>query len=598
MFEVCLPDNSVLKYRVRLSVIKGKLILIPILFLIFASCSQESSLLVSSEEVSLETVEDGSFLLPGDQINVVLTEVGSRSTLVKMILKDEFGSVVAEAELDPETLKGLGLPMELPSDLEEGVYYLHFEIMDNDLLLYEDVRYIYVVPGEYRIISLETFPPGINPGDTISARVSLSVPEESDPWIRWTLDDEIIKEGVISGIGVSIRFTVPEKVGVYTLKAELFPEAPGDDQYSTVFRHSDLFVTSLDGDLAPWKFTEDRTYQYFIDFSDGLTNRMNPDDEPVVIGSPRPYSQGSFSGISFGMEDGLIFNQYALPLSPDGKAGDFLLTMAFSYSSLPESGVYNLFRTGNESTYFSVLYLADTREFLSEFRSYSRYFHSSVSADEIRANEAVFMEVQYTAGQGIASLSWKNDGKTLTHDEGVPVSSLVKGKTYIGMDGNLKGFPMNWYTLGVSTPNSQPDAPVKGKSAIESVNNVVMLYEKSGTKISGITIENAELGDGLATLEIQTERGSTESWVFVLKDERGITLYSMNSSSSGIDSTVRDRIVLSLSNDPRGMFLSTSLDAGMSGPFDYQKTLNFEIYPENGASETLEDILSIRLFRD
>jgi len=599
MVKVCLVDNSVLKYKERFSLIIRKLICISIILLFFVSCSPENGILMSSsEEVNLESVEDGSFLKPGDSVPVVLSELGDQATLVKMVLKDNSGNIVAETELEPEMLKGLGLPIDLPPDLAEGAYYLHFDVMDGDLLLYEDDRYIFVVTGDYSITSLETFPSDIRPGDTISARIALSVPEESDPWIRWTLDDEVVSEGLFSDIGITCRFSVPEKTGVYTLKAELFPETPRNDQYSTVLRHTDLFVTTGEGDNTPWTQVEDRTYQYFIDFSDSLTNRMNPEDKPVVLGSPRPYSQGGYSGLSFGMDDGLIYNQYALPLSPDGRAEDFILSMAFSYSFLPEAGVYNLFRTGDDNTYFSVLYLADSREFFSEFKSYSRSFQSSISVDEILASEAVSLDVNYTAGEGVASLSWRNGGKTLSHDTGIPVSSLVKGKTYIGKDGTIQGFPMNWYTLGVSSVNPPQG---KGEQRIgdsDSLGNVVMLYDKSAHQANLISIRDEVLGEGLSTLEIQTDSSLPEPWVFVLEDKDGNPLYTMSSEEASSEKTGRDRIILSLSNDSRGLFLSTSLNTEMNGPFEYQNTLNFEIYPVNRASGTLDDIRFIRLFQD
>jgi hypothetical protein len=588
----------VLKYSQRVNVFTRILRYLPFLFLLIVlSCTEESHVLLNSADgYSLESLEDGTLLEPGSSVTIVLTEVGSQSTLIRVILEDEAGMEVALIEIEPELLKGQGLPMDLPADIEDGVYHLRFEVLDGDILLHEESRYFFIASGLYDIRSLETYPPGINPGDIISARVVLVYPMASDPWLRWSIDDDLIQEGFLSDIGQTCQFTVPDQAGVYSLMVELFPVAPQEFQLSGTFRRSDIFVTSGEGDGTSWALLEDRTYQYFIDFNDGMSNRMNPDDVPQVIGSPTPLTIGNNSGISFGENDGLIFNQYALPLDAEGRAVSFLMTMAFSYSYLPEKGVYNIFRTGGEHTYFNVLYLADTREFLCEFRSYSRQFHSVLPVDRILSSEVLSLEVQYVGGQGIASLSWKNNGAILIRDDGLPVSSLVKVQTVIGSDEKLPGFPMNWYTLGISSKNDLTPAIPQTPALEAGPEKMTLLYEKIQKPESSISVVDAELGEGVATLEIQSLKGSDASWTFNLKDSEGTGLYSLSGPIDAADNP--ESVVLSFINDSRGLFLSTSLDAGMNGPYDYQELLNFEILPVDGSVEALDDIVAIRLFRD
>ncbi|WP_168203557.1 hypothetical protein [Oceanispirochaeta crateris] len=568
-----------------------------LILLIFISCSQESPVIMNEGEgYSFESVNDGTILEPGSSVNVVLTEIGDRSTLVRVILEDELGEDIATVEIEPDLLKGLGLPMDLPSDLEDGVYHLRFEILDGDILLHEENRYLFIASGDYEIKSLETYPPGIKPGDNISARVVLSYPEGSDPWLRWSIDETLIQEGFLSELGLICDLTVPDVAGVYSLQVELFPIVPEDNQFSSSFRQSDLFVLSGEGDESAWAFTENRTYQYFIDFNDGMANKMNPSDVPQLVGSPTPFTIGNYSGISFGEEDGLIFDQYALPLDSTGKAEGFLMSMAFSYSYLPDKGVYNIFKTGDENTYFSVLYLAESREFLCEFSSYSRHFVSMLPVDQIYSSEAIYLEIDYMPGQGVASLSWKNQGETLVRDEGLPVSSLMEGQTVIGSNNEYLGFPMNWYTLGVSSKNEATDLLPQDGISNEKLNDMTLLYEKSQKRLTGLQVENAELGDGLATLEIHSIQGNDDNWVFILKSMDGQSLYSFSVPSESEGSP--ESVVISIINDNRGLFLSTSMDTGMNGPFEYQDLLNFEIIPENGSPEAMDGIDVIRLFRD
>jgi hypothetical protein len=585
--------GKVLKYSVLL------------LFLMLFSCSQENNGLMNAvEEYSLESVEDGTFLESGSSVNIVFSEIGNRAELVTIILEDAEGLEIASTEVEPEVLKGLGMPMDLPEDLEDGVYSLRFIVMEGDIQLYEDKRYFFIADGIYEIVSLETYPPGIKVGDLISARIILNSPSNSDPWLRWTLADEVLQEGFLSEMGTDCDFSVPEESGVYSLRVELFPVSPLEEQISSIYRYSDLFVSLGDGDEVPWKFIEDRTYLYFIEFNDALSNRMNPDDVPELIGKPVSSNQGNYSGISFSENDGLLFDDYALPIYRDGSSEDFLMAMAFSYTELPETGEYNIFRSGDDYNYFSVRYLADTAEFLAELKTYTQNFQSSLPLESIDTQEALFLELSYKSLSELASFSWTSNGAVIIRNEGIPMDSFIEGHTLIGSDGSMAGLPMIWYTLAVSSEtfdidkhsNNQLFALPVRDSADESV-----LYEYSEDDLSEINIENFVPGTGLATMVILSEPGTENNWILTISDSEGNPLYSLTPTdySEEVPAVVDEKpikIVLSLINDNRGFFLSSSADSGMAGPFSFQETLNIKIAAESDDSEL--NIRNIRFFQD
>lgn len=613
--------SKVLKYSVLL------------LLLMLFSCSQESNVLMNVlEEYSLESVENGTFLESGSSINIVFSEMGNRAELIKIILEDSDGLEIASIDVEPDILKGLGMPMDLPQDLEDGVYSFHFIVMEGDIQIFEDKRYFFIADGVYDIHSLETYPPGIKVGDLISASVVLNFPNESDPWLRWTLAGEVIQEGFLSEMGSKCSFSAPEESGVYSLKVELFPVSPKEEQISSVFRHSDLFVSLEEGDDAPWKFIEDRTYLYFIEFYDAFINRMNPDDIPRQIGNPVPSVHGNYSGISFSKNDGLIFDEYALPIYEDGSSEDFLMAMAFSYTELPETGEYNIIHSGDESNSFSVRYLADQKVFLAELKTLTQDFHSSLPLESIDTPEVLFLELSYNSSTELASLSWMSNGALIIRDEGISLNTLIEGKTIVGSDGFTAGLPMIWYTLAVSSEETDLDKNSNNLFEIPTsdTEDENVLYERSEDDLGEINIENFVPGRGLASMVILSDSGTANNWTLTISNDEGKPLYSLNPTDYSGDSFVADsieddsievdsieddsikvdsievdsievdkkpvKIVLSLINDDRGFFLSSSADGGMAGPFSFQETLNIKIAA--GSDDSVLNIRNIRFFQD
>ncbi len=561
--------------------------------LIFSSCSQDSVMSVEGgEEYSVETLADGTVLEQGSSINITLSEMGSRATLVRIILSDGDGTEIASTEVDPSLLKGLGLPMDLPEDLEDGVYTLNFTVLDGSEVLHEESRYLYVVSGVFEVESLETYPPGVGPGDSLSARATLNVASGYNPWIRWTLDGIVLKEGFLSDTGFLCIFEVPETEGIYSLKVELFPVEPGDHHFSAAFRQSDLFVDGNGG--HEWQNSGDRVFRYFVDFSDALINKMAPEESPDIIGSPSVYHEGQMKGVRFTEADGLSFDRYALELLSGGRAQEFTLSMAFSFERLPDEGVYNIFSTGSDDSRFSFVYDASSGagsgEFVCEFRSYFRTFRSQLASSRLEEGEVLYLDIQYEGSLGVAAINWMSRGELLVRDEGLPVASLEEGSTFVGAYGDLPGLPMVWYTLGVFTEadsSSALQADGFGMSAPEE-----LLYESGDSVPDRISVGDIRLDEGLASLEVQSRSSAESTWNLKMTDADGVVLYTADSALN----PGRGSLVLSLIYDERGLFISSSQDAAVMGPYDYSAPVSVDIIPDRDGG--LADILAVRLFRD
>ena len=568
------------------------------LFSVF-SCSQDGTGILDIDgEYSLESIEDGTVLEPGDQVNIVLSEVGDRARSVVVELMDSDGEVVAEITVDPDILKGLGMPLDLPSDLTNGLYSLHFEVFEDSLSLYEESRYFYVFNGILSIHSLNTYPPGILPGDEIRAQAGVDFPEGTDPWLRWTLDGTVLQEGPVSETGLSCLFTAPDEEGVYSLGVELFPVEPRSDQVSAVARRSDLFVSVSTGSTVSWQMVEDRNYRFFIDFSDSLSNRMYGSSSPAVSGNPAVKTRGSYKGYLFAETDGLIFDEQALPSVDDGSLGDFVMALVFSTSSLPEAGNFTLFSTGAADNRFQIRSLAGEKVLQAVFSGGEDSFALDLPFSTFTAEEVSYLELSYKVTGDVAVLKWISRGRILASAEGAAVKTPVEGKTFIGATPSSSGLPMNWYSFAVSSGGAE-DASGAGILVSGSPETVQrqesFLYERGSSAVNEIRISGFDPGAGIGSIEIESDAPAGSGWNLEMTDRAGSLLYSV---SLGLESAENDpgTVLVSYINDSRGFFVNSSLDTVMNGPFAYQENIAIRISPESDG--TVQGIRSVRYYQD
>ncbi|MDC7239257.1 MAG: hypothetical protein PQJ50_02750 [Spirochaetales bacterium] len=580
---------------------RGLVLLTILPLLLIVSCSQENSgLLGSSSEsnYSLESVEDGTVLEPGGQINIVLSELGGNAQSVKVSLLDSEGEVIAEDTVDPAILKGLGMPLDLPEDLEDGIYSLHFEVYEGTVLLYEESRYFFVSGGNLGISSLNTYPPGIKPKDTVQAEVNLLYPEESDPWLRWTLDGAVLQEGPVSEKGFVCIFTAPDKEGVYSLSAELFPVEPQGDHVSSVFRRTDIFVSSS-GTIS-WQIIENRVYRYFIDFSDSLSNRMYASASPVITGNPVRKSQGSYKGYQFSNNDGLTFETSALPLTREGLVGDFILALVFSTSSLPAEGEYNVFTAGDGESNFIIRYIASSKVLQAGFSGSDNSFTIDLPVTAIQGEDVSYLELSYTVSGNSAAFNWISSGKTLVTSKGSPFSIPVEGSTRIGSLASTPGLPMIWYTLALSSGVPEKKAGIlTSSSSVTEDRKEAELYKRSSSVPKKLDISKFNPGYGIASLEVLSDPG-VKSWTLTLTGSDGTVLFSLSpaafAAEAGGAGGQEGKILVSFINDSRGFFVNSSLDSAMSGPFPFQDSIDIKISPDTDG--TISGISSIRYYQD
>ncbi len=543
-----------------------------------------------------------------------------------ILLKTRDLDEVAVVEVSPDDLKGDGLPISFPDDLEEGLYLLCFEVWEGDILLSESEVYFYIVSGEYAVVGIETYPSDIKTGEYINARAYLTYPDDRDPWIRWSLDNSVLKEGYLSDMADTCLLTAPAEDGVYSLKTELFPVEPQPAHNSSAVFHSDLFVNPGDGkSRTP---AEDSIYTFYVSFDSGPADIQNKDETPDIIGNPEE-DQGRQDGYILDSDDGIRYHYNTLPLDADGNVQNFTLSLDFSYEDLPSADQWRLITIGDESSCFVLYYNGSDESFYAGFSGVADSL-SSLSLDLLPEDGPVSLDLTYSSEGGFKRLLWVVQEELLHQSQVGDFVLPDDGETLIGSDQIIPGLPLLWFNVGVSEISTvknagNPDAggtasdplaeypvqndsegtldpPASGESEI--------LYERQNGALPEILIENILLDSSLFTLEIVLDKDNTgKNWVFSFHDENGSPFYTFDSVSflntdapgeSGSDDKVLggtpEILTLSFVRDKDGLFISR--DKLIDGPYPDQNYLNFQIVPYNNDKSGLDAIKEIRLYQD
>ena len=197
-----------------------------------------------SLEVSLEfpSVEGGGEF---DTVSISVepaSEIASLSTSglsqrrERSIERDDLGADLVFTE----SLEGL-----LP-----GLYTVHVRVLRGAEVVGSVRRTIFVVDGEFAIDGLSVYPAVMIPGASGILQASLRMPEESDPYLRWWLNGELLTSGYAADGYDEIEWAAPEHDAAvrYTMELELFPGRPPSDAdgavRSSIRETTDVLVSS------------------------------------------------------------------------------------------------------------------------------------------------------------------------------------------------------------------------------------------------------------------------------------------------------------------------------------------------------------------
>jgi hypothetical protein len=188
------------------------------------------------------------------------------------------------------------------SIMESSFMQVTFEVFDNqERLLESKIVAFFVSDMVPHIDALEVYPAGgieLGYQCLILARTDISV---DDSYLRWTMDDAVLAEGMGAEISNQLIWEAPDKAGVYDLSLEIFPEEPpqilnGTYPFQAAERKSiELFVSEKRDSQA----SEGDAFFHHFSFSGTLSNAGFLSDLSNVIGEPYPALQDGRFGYHF-----------------------------------------------------------------------------------------------------------------------------------------------------------------------------------------------------------------------------------------------------------------------------------------------------------
>lgn len=312
---------------------------------VLSSCSKFSLLtqpLEGTADVEVRSLQAGSVLSPQDTVTFrIRAEEGGKYSL-QIHLTDPAGNSIWESSQEsPPLNEELGL--QLPEELPVGQYQLHFRIVGETGTVGEESYSFFYAPGEYRILGVQSYPPSLLPGTSMTLKAQLQAPEAADPYIRWTLGDTVIARGLLSAGLDEVAWPAPAQEGIYVIRVEMFPVPPaaGAEYPFRAVTSFDvqLYVTNrstlTDSDLSP-----PESYYTLFHFNGDLSDSARgsagagaasgrpagPASRAEAIEAPQLVSVQESVGYRLQAPSGLRLPRWILP-TVDGALQPFTLTL-------------------------------------------------------------------------------------------------------------------------------------------------------------------------------------------------------------------------------------------------------------------------------
>ena len=360
-----------------------KFILFINLVVIVSSCGDSplfSTLQDSTPAIDIKTISDGQVLSPDKNLSLQIINSSSdeKDISLEITLKDVNANIISTSTIDSPGLNE-DITLELPR-LSDGEYTIIFKVIKNGETVSEKTRTFFYITGIYQILGIQSDPPVISPNTEVKLKADLNIPDNSNPFLRWSQNGKVIASGTVSEGRDSIEWETPKKEGVYSIKVELFPAAPpaADNDYtfaSSIYLSSEMYVT------APLNKSSYYSAMYFNNTPEELgmvktalgtfSGSGNAQDFTITpIGSPNPDRHLFTAGYSLSSGEG-FFADYSIIPAENGRIEPFTLSLDFALSALPEHGVKGSILSVNDGqgSPFFQLQVNDSSELEASFRT-------------------------------------------------------------------------------------------------------------------------------------------------------------------------------------------------------------------------------------
>ncbi|MBN2049223.1 MAG: hypothetical protein JW760_02160 [Spirochaetales bacterium] len=499
--------------------------------LLFFSCG-DSELFFDSggdEGIIIESIAEGAVLKTGDGINVSLIydEGIYNPESLEILLLDQNGEIVGNTLLTGADLADPIPPIILPV-IDPGLYILRYVIRTDDEIVSEEEFPFFHTDEEYLVQGITIYPPVLLPGGSGLLQADIRVPQNSDPYVRWSNDDSLIYQGFLSQGADRIEWNAPAETGVYTLSFELFPFNPqfsGSDSFHSTLSHAArVYVTEKQG-ATKGELVPEGSYFSLFHFRGSLIDAVAGVDAIPLrnLGNPKLDIREGVFGYYLDGASGFFTSGSLLPLSQSDPA-PFSVTLRF----LPEGeqiekDFFSLFDDGDRR----VFYLA-TDSTGSPSLELTQGFQSALVTAEVSSYELENLReltVSVVPQEKGTLIQWFADG-LFAGSSIVPFTfSLSEGKEYRSSIGGENGFTgvIDEFGVYVRSAVSQESSADYGA------------YERRMKEEYGKSLLLADGLDGYLDTEKYTPEGAFSFTGGALELAPGTTLVSPELPFSGGD---------------------------------------------------------------
>lgn len=320
--------------KIRISVF------LPLLALLFASCGDSSLFVPELEqepETRIQTLENGSLIEPGDSIPVAVDrQEGTTVDRLEVVLENSSGEVLGTQTLNQEQIESAEQESIAVPDLQPGTYRLVFTLYDGEVEVRTERRTFFISGDRLRIASVSTYPASFFPESTGLARANIEASEEADPYLRWSVQGNVIREGYLSDGLDEVEVSAPAEEGVYELRMELFPAGPTENvslEFSSTIAQTTELVVRRNVEPGPNDLTPEDSYYALFHFMGntrdvGVRSSLMQDapDAVSTIGSPQPDIREEVFGYYLDGSSGFNVNDLLIPFR-DGRPTPFSINL-------------------------------------------------------------------------------------------------------------------------------------------------------------------------------------------------------------------------------------------------------------------------------
>ncbi len=293
------------------------------------SSIRSGAVLTGSNSIQLDlTYEEDSDNLP-HQLEISITDRQGNSLGTQIIEGDQL--------FEP-------LPSVTPAEGRKGLFILNLQLYNQNGELLEKKEIPFFKVDSYpQIVQIEAYPPdSLNPQSTGLLLPTVSGGE--DAWVRWKMGSALLDKGLLSKYQGGYKWTAPSSEGVYSIKLEVFPEAPPEEEGDFSFQSPEssevqFYVQerteSRSGELGP-----EQRYHTLLHLDGSFRNTGMNSGGFAAIGTPLLAVKNGLFGYYFSSDNGIKSGAGEFLFNAPQEAKPFTLTLQFDPAAVVQPEVH------------------------------------------------------------------------------------------------------------------------------------------------------------------------------------------------------------------------------------------------------------------